>query len=117
MAYLEKMRIGCDIVHITRFVQKINKNSGLVAKIFSEHELQHNPSIESLAGMFAAKEAALKALQLAAGSWLDLVYSKLPSGEPTLLYIPNNNITIMVSISHDGEYASAFVLCELVLTV
>lgn len=106
------MKLGCDLVHIKEFGESLRKG-GLTfkEKIFlpSEHE---GSSLEHLAGIFAAKEAACKALGIPAGNWHNICVSNKPSGEPCL-QINAANVKIkdvQLSISHAGEYALAVVI-------
>ena len=54
-----EIKIGCDLVHIKKFQQSINRGkAALLDKLFSSHELAASSSLQTLAGIFAAKEAA-----------------------------------------------------------
>lgn len=97
------MEIGVDIVYIPR-LKLLNKNS--LKKIFHENEL--NNTLESLAGILAAKEALIKAYDKKI-NFLDINILKLKSGKPKVLIL-NNNDEIKMSISHDKDYAIAQVL-------
>lgn len=102
-------KTGCDIVHITRFQKSVKKGgNNFLGKVFSSHELSANPSIETLAGFFAAKEAVVKALGLI-GEWHNIEISKEDSGRPYVKVNYSNNEIIShdISISHDGDYAMA----------
>lgn len=105
--------VGCDIVNIQRFKQSVRRGGvKFLARIFSDHELAGSPSVETLAGMFAAKEAALKALGLKLGEWHNIEVYREADGRPKLrlLLLSSGPTDIAVSISHDGEYALA-VIC------
>ena len=108
------LKVGCDIISIGRFEQSA-KNGGkeFLQRIFSASELANTPNIETLAGMFAAKEAVMKALgetvPLQAGDWKKIVITKKRNGRPEV-QLPEWNDNIVsrdVSISHDQEYAMA----------
>jgi holo-[acyl-carrier protein] synthase len=72
-----------------------------------------------LAARFAAKEAAIKALRLAneGVSWLDIEVCKLADGDCELALHGKVAVLagqmgveqIALSLSHDGDYAGAFV--------
>lgn len=102
--------IGIDIVYLPEFTAKM-KNSTL-AKVFLPFELSQNKSEESLAGIFAAKEAFFKAIGKKE-DWLSVWIEKNESGKPELKSaLINKNQKIHVSISHAGEYAIAAVMIK-----
>ena len=87
------MRVGVDVVEIARIVRAIERAPSFIDRVYTERELQLANDCEGsrrnelLAGRFAAKEAALKALQVGIGklSWLkevEIVYSL--NGSPKL---------------------------------
>ena len=98
-------------MHITKFQKTVQGTEGdtVLQKTFTAHELSSEPSIETLAGFFAAKEAVIKALDVPAGSWLDIEIVKGESGRPEVrLAEPSTDIDSSdLSISHNGEYAMA----------
>lgn len=106
-------KIGIDLVYIPKFTKSI-KNGGeiFLKKIFLESELSGGINSTHLAGIFAGKEAVIKALSLDIGSWLNIRIFKLDSEKPKVQILTgqlkNNNYDI--SISHDGEYATAIFL-------
>ena len=100
--------IGVDIVHLPEFKKRIDKFP--LEKLFLPIELTQNTRIESLAGIFAVKEAFFKAIGRKE-SWLDIWVEKKDSGKPELystLIKPNQKTDI--SISRAGDYAIAAVL-------
>ena len=104
-----KIQIGADIVYIPKFKKTMQQagQTGL-QKLFSVHELAQSPSIESLAGIFAAKEATMKALGLHAGQWHAIEVTKLSSGKPYITaHTPHVILSHDVSISHDHHYVYA----------
>ena len=54
-------KIGVDIVEISRMEKSI-KNERFLKKVFTEQEIEYCKSVQSFAGIFAAKEAYFKAL-------------------------------------------------------
>lgn len=107
------LAVGCDIVYLPRFKKAISLGGQIfLEKIFHPSELKRKETIH-LAGIFAAKEAAMKVLKLKSGDWLkiEVVYQK--NGKPTLKFIREAAAKIKeadLSISHDGDYAiSVFV--------
>ena len=101
------VKVGCDIVNIRRFKTLEKK---FLLKIFHENEIKSkNP--ETIAGLFAAKESCRKAFNEL--GWHDITIKKMRSGRPLLLIDLkkiNEKIQIIssdLSISHDGDYATA----------
>ena len=109
------MRVGTDIVHIPNFKERLEKNRWKFERdVFFKGELG-NGLPEHLAGVFAAKEAAIKALGLAPGRWKSAEIKKFDSGKPTLILkddIKSKAESCDVSISHAGDYAIAIVVCS-----
>ena len=106
-----KVKVGCDIVDINRFKNIIeNEKKALLGALFSPYELSSTDSIASLAGIFAAKEAVVKALELQPGNWHLIEIVKHDNGKPVIKLhdlFNNNIISHDVSISHDGDYVFA----------
>jgi len=78
-------------------------------KIFLSHELAQNKSLESLAGVFAAKEAFFKAIG-SKENWLDVWVEKTAEGKPFIKSVLTKNKKTEVSISHSGDYVVAVVV-------
>jgi len=104
-----EVRVGTDIVRVERFRAPGIKTP--VEKIFLPSELS-NRDPKHLAGIFAAKEAAMKALKIPAGEWQNIEITYEESGRPQLnllrdfLSVPKI-LSWDLSISHDGGYAIA----------
>ena len=108
--------IGIDVVSIKRFE---GKTEGFFQKYFSKAELEYAKSrksfFETIAGIFALKEAFLKAIGV--GVFKGIKLSELEvrhkeSGEPYLVVsekvLKKFNINqVLSSISHDGAVAVA----------
>jgi phosphopantetheine--protein transferase-like protein len=106
---------GIDLIKINRFKDLIN-NKSFMAKNFNESEIEYiNKRIETLAGLFAAKEALLKSLKKGINNYslkdIEIIHdsNKAPSFifHNKLKELNINNISL--SISHDGDYAIAIV--------
>lgn len=100
--------IGIDIVSIEKFAKKIN-NEYFLKRAFTEKEIYYaflkKDRIKTLAGMYAAKEAAIKAFNLNLGSILrGKIEINHINNKPELL-IAGKKILAEISISHDGLYA------------
>lgn len=111
--------IGTDLCVVERFEAMLQRRPGILGRLLtpSEQEL----SLPSQAARFAAKEALAKALGSPGGmSWLDCTVVKSNGGAPSFeatgtvaARIEALGIaTIHLSISHDGGYATAMVVCE-----
>ena len=103
------IRVGTDLVEIERFKRKSTNSPSILKNLFNPNELKnHDPT--HLAGIFAAKEAAIKALDLAPGSWLKMEVSSQESGKPALKFLKSIKAKIVsgdLSIAHDGNYVVA----------
>ncbi|SNV66504.1 holo-ACP synthase [Veillonella rodentium] len=121
------MRLGNDIIEIKRITDAINKSDRFLERLFTEAEIAYCESrnkgkYESYAGIYAAKEAFLKALGtgLRKGSWLDIEIAHDNLGAPFIrlqdvfkeIYDETGYKNILVSISHCQSYAMSTVIFE-----
>jgi holo-[acyl-carrier protein] synthase len=107
--------LGIDIVEISRF-KKILQTKNFIEKCFSDEEKDLN--LQSLAGRFAAREALFKALDKK--EFFRLSEIKIVNeacGQPKFVlsgamleYCKDKEI--ILSISHEIEYAVSFVLIQ-----
>ncbi|MBK1972308.1 holo-ACP synthase [Campylobacter sp. TTU_617] len=115
------MKVGCDIVCISRIekiYQKYGKN--FLDKFLSQEEQKLIKNSKTLAGFWAAKEAASKALGVGISlecDFFDIQISKTKKNAPILNFSSkiqkNFNISSQsLSISHDGNFAIAVVVLE-----
>jgi phosphopantetheine--protein transferase-like protein len=109
------IRVGCDIVSISAFQKRLLESGELLPERLFHPGERSGADPERLAGLFAAKEAALKALSLPAGSWLQLCIEHDLTGAPQLrLLEPDLRVKdLSVSISHNGDNALAVVMASL----
>jgi phosphopantetheine--protein transferase-like protein len=109
--------VGCDLVFISKFEERLKLYPDMMQKMFTPHEIASGKTYSSLAGKFAAKEATIKALGLLAGQWLSIEILSSASGKPFVkVLFPEPQISILnhdISISHDGQYAMA--MCVFVI--
>lgn len=105
------MRIvtGVDLVYLPSFKRSAKfGGESFLRRVYLESEL-NNKSPQHLAGIFAAKEAVMKALSLLPGSWHSIQITYQPSGAPKVLLpsyqLPSTHYSL--SISHDGQYVIA----------
>jgi holo-[acyl-carrier protein] synthase len=119
---------GCDLVHLPEFER--HDHPRFLNRAYAEGELgDAGGRLESLAARWAAKEAAYKAFsQLAESAKLDAeglatfrnyqVQGKAPrlvlSGRPAALVEElqrgGRAVSISLSLTHEGDYAAAFVV-------
>jgi holo-[acyl-carrier protein] synthase len=100
------VKIGTDIVKISRIAKSI-ENNHFKERVFTKSEIEYCKTAQSFAGIFATKEAYLKAI----GTGINTDLNKIEvlhneKGKPYLNGLANTD----VSISHDGEYAIATVI-------
>jgi holo-[acyl-carrier protein] synthase len=116
---MDKKMIGIDIVSIERIEKLHNKWGDKYLKRFLKNkEIDLVKRAASIAGFWAAKEAASKALGTGIGkecNFYDIKLNKLKSGQPTIKYskkilkkykIKSSHLTI----SHDNGLAVAVVV-------
>lgn len=109
--------VGVDLVDINRFREKLRGTEGLLERLFAPAE--RGLSDQSLAARFAAKEALIKALGSSDGlSWAEIEIPKNDS-RPEFVFsgvtsksIADLNLSLHLSLSHDGGFATATVIAE-----
>ncbi|WP_073997721.1 NAD(P)H-hydrate dehydratase [Anaerococcus urinomassiliensis] len=96
--------IGIDLVNIEKFSKKTN-----ILNTFTENEISHAASKvntnESLAGIYAAKEAIIKACGLNLYYILRKKIEIKYENDKPVAYINGQESKVDISISHDGSYA------------
>ena len=113
------MKIGTDIVQIER-IRNMTEKYGVKfqQRFLGESEIDTSRKVESLAGLWAAKEAIAKALGCGLGTELsfhDIIIYKDPKGTPHFKLAPEAQERHQIkntslSISHDGGFAIAVVV-------
>jgi len=110
------MKVGTDIIQISRIKKLIDQyGDTFKQRYLTQEEIATARKVESLAGLWAAKEAISKALGCGIGAQLgfhDIMISKDDKGAPyfTLskevlkIYQVHSS---SISISHDGGFAIA----------
>lgn len=118
--------IGVDIVEIERIKAAVLKHESFVSKVYSEEEIIYIKSrgyrAETMAGLYAAKEAVSKALGtgFVSFSLRDIIILKDDKNKPYVKLLGNalnlaeqyGNFNIELSISHSRENAIAYVIWE-----
>ncbi|WKD00383.1 4'-phosphopantetheinyl transferase superfamily protein [Borreliella americana] len=120
--------IGCDIIKVERF-KNFLENTKKMERFFTHNEIENfklkgGSIIESLAGKFAAKESLIKALspllQYKINYTLkDIEVIKSLKGDVGFClhnevekFAIKMNLKLYLTISHEKEYAIAFVIVE-----
>ncbi|MDY6065889.1 MAG: holo-ACP synthase [Finegoldia sp.] len=114
-----KIRCGVDLVDVKR-IGRIKNKQRFLERVFSADEISHirekSFKDETIAGMYAAKEAVAKALKTGIGeiSFKDIEISreagisvKINSGKV------KNILSVDISISHDAGMSVAF--CTMII--
>ncbi|MEV8273708.1 holo-ACP synthase [Microbacterium sp. NPDC077184] len=113
--------IGIDLVDIDRFERTLARTPRLAERLFSASERVRKP--RSLAARYAAKEALIKALGGSDGvHWTEIEITPEASGRPwftltgsTAEVVAARGITTLhLSMSHDANLATAYVVAEAV---
>jgi len=111
--------IGVDVAEVSRLAAALARTPALAARLFAESEL--DGTARSLAGCFAAKEAAAKALGGPPGlRWTDAVVGHDRQGRPVLeargtVAAAAASLGVRrwhLSISHDAGLCVAMVVAE-----
>jgi holo-[acyl-carrier protein] synthase len=120
--------IGIDIIEVARIREVLLRTPRFRERVFTPAERTYCDSrgavaAQHYAARFAAKEAALKALQTGwrgGISWHDVEISSLESGAPVLtfqgeakkLFEDSGAMSAHLSMSHTSEHAIAEVILE-----
>jgi holo-[acyl-carrier protein] synthase len=115
------MKIGTDIIQIDR-IEKLVKKYGIKFKqrFLSKKEIAAARRIETIAGLWAAKEAIAKSLGCGIGSQLtfhDIIVAKDHRGAPNFVLTKEAQKVhkikeSSISISHDGGFAIAVAVIQ-----
>ena len=108
-----RVRTGIDLVAVEQFATSLQRGGeAFRRRLFHPPEAQ-SASTERLAAIFAAKEAAFKALALPAGNWLALEIRHTAAGRPWIRFDSGYDAHIVscdLSITHADGYAVASVV-------
>ena len=120
--------IGIDIIEVRRVHETIERTPRFAERVFTQAERSYCESrgavaAQHYAARFAAKEAALKALQTGWSdgiAWQDIEVSAKESGAPVILfhgraqelYEQSGATTAHLSLAHTTEHAIAEVVLE-----
>ena len=121
------MLVGIDVLDVVR-MEKFVQNEHFLEKYFTPYEIEYVSKTYrqtlSLAGIYAAKEAFLKALGIGIGGGINLneievnhetsgkPYLQVVSGKAQIMLKSMNVLDIQISISHSDEIATAICILE-----
>ncbi len=115
------MKIGTDIIQISRIQDALVQfGDRFKQRFLTPNEIEKTTKTESLAGLWAAKEAIAKALGCGIGKELrfcDIEIFKDSRGSPYFRLSPEAKERFQIkesslSISHDGGFAIAVVIID-----
>lgn len=121
------MKLGTDIIEIHRVEKAIHKSRAFLKRVYTEAEIEYcegkgKSRFYSYAGIYAAKEAILKALGtgLRYGSWQDVEINHNELGAPVVIMKGAfadrlkmmNSKDVIISISHCKDYAMSTAIIE-----
>jgi holo-[acyl-carrier protein] synthase len=113
-----KLDLGIDLVQVSRIAESVELfGDRFLKKIFTDAEIAYATSSpsqqnERLAARFAAKEATKKALGLEGVGFRSIEVQRSASGACDLvLHGRSSPGALSVSLSHEGDYATAIVAC------
>ena len=120
------MTVGIDLVQLSRVSESMATfGDRFMRRVFTEGEIAYATAAPDLtpsrlAARLAAKEATIKALDLAdrGVGWREIEVTRSPSGAPALVLHGNARAAaeeagapeLSVSLSHEGDYATAVVI-------
>jgi holo-[acyl-carrier protein] synthase len=115
--------VGLDLIEIERLERALERRPGLAERIFLEGELRfaagHRRPGRHLAARFAAKEAALKALELGGLGLRDVEVTGGGGGAPQLQLhgraaqeAERRGVALALSLTHSRELAAAVVFAR-----
>ena len=123
---MDILGIGTDIIECPRIGRMVESHGELfLRRVYTDREIRYCQSrkhaIEHFAGLWAAKEAILKALGTGWSrgvAWTDIEVRQGPGGQPRVLVGGRAKETairkgigdILISISHCRTYATAYAL-------
>ena len=115
-------RVGVDLVQVSRIAASVETfGDRFVSRVFTPAEAAYATTPERLAARFAAKEAVKKALELDGIGWRDIEVARRDNGACDVVLhgaarqaAEALGATLALSMSHDGDYATATVVasCE-----
>jgi holo-[acyl-carrier protein] synthase len=109
--------VGIDVVDFQRFQETIERTPTFIERVFTPNE--RGMKLSSQAARFAAKESLAKALNAKEPfNWQEVEIANEPTGKPYMIFTGvmkerMEKYLVNLSLSHDGDIASAVVILEL----
>lgn len=129
MSVLGRLGVGIDLVQISRITESLETfGDRFLQRVFTDAEIAYASAVPSqmaprLAARFAAKEATIKVLGLVDQpmNWRDIEVRRGPSGACEMALRGGAGEAaqirglseLAVSLSHEGDYATAIVIARL----
>ena len=129
---MRTLRTGTDLVQVSRIAESLETfGDRFLRRVYTDAEIAYATSVPSqapqrLAARFAAKEATFKALGLVDHpmNWRDIEVLRSPSGHCAVALHNGAGVAasvagvheIAVSMSHEGDYATAVVMARVHVT-
>ena len=101
------IKTGIDLV-LNKRIEKNIQSPDFLKKVFLPSELKNK---KKLAGIFALKEAAMKALGKKL-DWRDIEVRAREGKKPEIKFFGKKFKSLDASISHDGDYTIGMVVIE-----
>jgi phosphopantetheine--protein transferase-like protein len=96
--------LGIDLAFIPEFRERLADSSGKIVELaFRSSEIQ-SPQPGHFGGLWAAKEAVVKAAAATSSKWTDIVITRDGSGEP---HARLGGEEFAMSVAHRRDYAVA----------
>lgn len=107
-----QIKTGIDIVHVPTFERSLQAGGdSFHSRVFSEQDsIQRPDDVAHLSGLFAAKEAAMKAVGDTSIPLHGFVVGHMANGKPTMSLPGDVAESTDVSIAHHGDYSVATVV-------
>ncbi|MBI4317349.1 MAG: 4'-phosphopantetheinyl transferase superfamily protein [Chloroflexi bacterium] len=111
------VRTGVDLVDLRQFESALSRGGEALRRRLFHPSEEAGADVERLAAVFAAKEAAFKALSLPPGDWHAVEVRHTPEGRPYLAFAPEFDtarvLSCDLSVSHNGGFVVASVVALL----
>jgi len=112
-----RVRTGIDLVVIEQFAGSLRRGGAAFHRRLFHPPEARGASTERLAAIFAAKEAAFKALELPAGDWLVLEVRHTAAGRPWIRFDSGYDSAHIVSCDLSITHAAGFAVASVVALI